>query len=58
MTSDFASFWLGPSTTQAQIVADGKTNNPWDAFCWVALGCRYPDGSWPHEDNFFRGACR
>jgi hypothetical protein len=60
MMSDFAGYWFAPDITYAEMQREALSQDYdiWQAFCWVKLGRRYDDTTWPSTDDFQTRACR
>jgi hypothetical protein len=60
MTRDFAGWWLAPGVNEGSTVKVGlaQAGYDWQNFCWVDLGRRHADDSWPTADHFRQGPCR
>jgi hypothetical protein len=60
MVSDYAGFWLAPDVTYAEMQREALSQDYhiWQALCWVKLGRRYHDTTWPTTDDFQTRACR
>jgi hypothetical protein len=58
MVDDVAAFWLDPGWGQREIADADGTYNAGQAFCYVGLGARFTETTWPKTDGFYRGRCR
>jgi hypothetical protein len=60
MMNDLAGFWMDPSANTATTTSAGSTNglDPYNVFCYVALGARWTETGWPAADGFYKGTCR
>jgi hypothetical protein len=60
MVRDFAEWWPDPTSNQASTTRQGlaEAADDWGSFCWVDLGARWADGTWPKRDHARSGRCR